>query len=198
MTTPTDDAPLESDAARRQRWEARYGLGGASVKPASSLVHLSGWLPPPGRAVDLAGGAGRHALWLARRGFAVTVVDRAEAGLQLAARRAAARGLEVTTQVRDLEAEGPPPGPWDLVLVHHYLDRPTLAGLAATLAPGGRALFVQPTARNLERHPRPSRRWLLDEGEAAGLFPGLEVLHLDESWAFGRHEARVVAERPGD
>jgi SAM-dependent methyltransferase len=36
---------------------------------------------PPGRALDLAAGEGRNAIWLARRGWQVTAVDFAQAGL---------------------------------------------------------------------------------------------------------------------
>ena len=36
---------------------------------------------PPGRAVDLAAGEGRNAIWLARQGWRVTAVDYAQAGL---------------------------------------------------------------------------------------------------------------------
>ena len=36
---------------------------------------------PPGRAVDLAAGEGRNAIWLAKRGWDVTAVDFSQAGL---------------------------------------------------------------------------------------------------------------------
>jgi hypothetical protein len=59
-------------------------------------------------------------------------------------------------------------------------------------------VWVQPTVRNLERHPHPGARFLLAEGEMAGLArgSGLETVRLDEGWSVEeRHEALLVARR---
>ena len=49
--------------------------------------------------------------------------------------------------------------------------------------------------KNLERHARPSARWLLDDGELRQV-PGLRTLHHHEDWnAAGRHEVSWVGER---
>ena len=65
----------------RARWEAGYQAGGPTRAPAGFLLELDGELPRAGRALDVAGGAGRNALWLARRGLAVTLVDIAPSAL---------------------------------------------------------------------------------------------------------------------
>jgi SAM-dependent methyltransferase len=149
-------------------------------------------LPRRGRALDAAGGAGRHTLWLASRGLDVTLVDVSDVAVTLA--RAA--GI-ADARVWDLEEQGAPPGPWDLILSFHYLHRPLFAAYAEALAPGGMLVVVQPTRRNLERHPRPPAPFLLDEGELPRLVPGLELLRYDEGWLEeGRHEARLLARRP--
>jgi SAM-dependent methyltransferase len=184
----------------RDRWNRKYRGGGhQSAEPSSFLVASADWLPAAGRALDVAGGAGRHAVWLADRGFDVTLVDVADEALALARRRADAAGVRLDTVRRDLEREPLPAGPWDVILCFHYLSRPLFARFGELLAPGGRLLFCQPTVRNLERHPRPGRRFLLDEGEARQLVEaaGLAVLQLEEGWSDGgRHEARVVAGAP--
>jgi SAM-dependent methyltransferase len=188
----------ESD---RERWDARYREEGPRARtPSLFVTSLAGLLPARGRALDVAGGAGRHAVWLAGRGLDVTLVDVSPVGVEHA--RAAAReaGVALEARVLDLEREAPPPGPWDLVLVFHYLQRSLLPPLAGDLAPGGLLALCQPTRRNLERHPRPGPAHLLEEGELARLVRplGLEVLRLEEGWLDeGRHEARVVARRPG-
>ncbi len=76
-----------------------------------------------------------------------------------------------------------------------------LAAAPGALEPHGLLIFCQPTVRNLERHERPARRYLLEEGELAALAAGmaLEVLLLEEGWGEeGRHEARLVARKPAD
>ena len=58
------------------------------------------------------------------------------------------------------------------------LHRPLLASLGGDVRPGGSLVVVQPTVRNLERFARPSRRFLLDEGELAGLLGGWRASRL--------------------
>jgi len=152
-----------------------------------------------GRALDVAGGAGRHAVWLARRGLDVTIVDVAEVGLDTAARRAAEAGVEIRCIRADLDHEDPPAGSWDVILVHHFLCRALWPELAAALTDNGILMLCQPTLTNLERHPSPGARFLVQPGEFESFArdSGLTVIHLREGWtAAGRHEAELVARRP--
>ncbi len=58
-------------------------------------------------------------------------------------------------------------------------------------------VFVQPTKSNLQRHERPSARFLLEDGEVPRLVQGLEILSYEEGWLEeDRHEARIVARKP--
>ena len=107
----------------------------------------------PGRAVDLACGEGRNAVWLATEGWSVTGVDISRVGLEKAARLASARSAEVdwvlgdvTTWVAD--------EPVDLV-VAFYLQLPAaerssaVACAARALAPGGTVVVVAHDTDNL-------------------------------------------------
>lgn len=181
--------------ADRRKWDSIYReRGRASTEPAALLVRFAGELPVRGRALDFGGGSGRNGVWLAGRGLDVTVADISPVGLDLT--RAA--GRDIATVEIDLELEPAPPGPWDLIIDFHFLHRPLFAALSGLLAPGGLFVFAQPTAANLERHPKPGRRFLLDDGEAASLVPaGLEIVHLAEGWTVeGRHEAEIVLRKP--
>lgn len=190
----------------RLRWDARYREEGAAARTPSPFVtsslepFLSGRSPGPGRALDVAGGSGRHALWLARRGLDVTLVDVSPVGLDLAREAARAAGLALDARALDLEREPLPAGPWDVIVDYHYLQRSLLPVYARELAPGGLLVLVQPTRSNLERHPRPGAAHLLDDGELRRLIAPLplEVVRLEEGWNDeGRHEARLVARRAG-
>jgi len=184
----------------RERWDARYREGAGATEPSAFLRSLDALLPQSGCALDLAGGRGRHAVFLARRGLDVTVADVSEVGLELARQAAEREGLALRTLAVDLEEQPVPPGPWDVVVCFHYLHRPLFEQFRGCLAPGGLLVFCHPTRRNLERHAKPSAAHLLDEGELPRLVRGLdlEVLRYEEGWIDeGRHAARLVARAVG-
>jgi len=181
--------------ADRLKWDAAYARRPNDAPPSPFLAAVLDLLPTRGRALDLAGGAGRNALLLARHGLDVTLADIAPSGLAAARRRAEAEDSTLRVHETDFD-DGFPPGPWDVLIDFNFLDRRLFPALPSLLAPGGWFVFLQPTTTNLERHPRPSARFLLEPGELRGLLPtDLDVVRFEESWGpEGRHEARLVAQ----
>jgi SAM-dependent methyltransferase len=137
---------------RAEDWDQRYAEKQQwSAEPNALVAELLGGLPP-GRAVDLAAGEGRHALWLAGLGWQVTAVDFSEVGLARGRDRQAADRVDwVTADVTGWSAE---PGSLDLVLVA-YLHLPEADTTAlftraiGWLAPGGRLLVLGHDVENL-------------------------------------------------
>lgn len=144
----------------------------------------------------MAGGSGRNALWLARQGLEVTLVDISREALHLARERSRVEGLRLRTLCLDLEREPLPEGPWDLVVCTYFLHRPLFQVFPQVLTPGGILAFCQPTRTHATRYPRPGPRYLLEDGELPGLVGGLEILMYREGWFAGDHVARLVARRP--
>jgi SAM-dependent methyltransferase len=116
---------------------------------------------PPGRAVDLAAGEGRHAVWLARLGWQVDAVDFSSVALaraeRLAAEQPAAeRGTAVRTVRCDVTAWRGAADAYDLALICYlHIPWPELAGVlrraAEAVRTGGTLLLVGHAADNL-RH----------------------------------------------
>ena len=79
-----------------EKWEQKY-KGGEYTPNENPSALLVEWLShiPKGRALDIACGLGRNALFLARHGFAVDAIDISSAGLAIARRKALERGLTV-------------------------------------------------------------------------------------------------------
>ena len=142
-------------AMRAEDWDRKWRdeLGEPRAEPNRFLVaEVEG--SRPARALDLACGAGRNAVWLAEQGWEVTGVDFSEVGLEHARRLAQSRGVEVEWVLADVLEWEPPAGAFDLVAVL-YLQLPAderyelLSRASSALAPGGTLLFVAHDVRNL-------------------------------------------------
>jgi SAM-dependent methyltransferase len=139
----------------REHWDERYGTEELiwKAEPNRFLVEELDALPP-GRALDVACGEGRNAVWLASKRWRVTGADFSRAGLAKAQRLATDRGVEVTWVEADVVEWRPPTASFDLVVVM-YLHLPAeqrrraLAHAAAALAPGGVLLVVGHDTSNL-------------------------------------------------
>ena len=185
----------------RERWNAKWReRAGELETQAPFLTEHAHLLPARGKALDVAGGAGRNAIWLARRGFDVTVADISDVALDKAERKAAEAAL--TSRMKfirvDLDGELPFAPLFDLVLVFHYLNRKRRDDYAHLLHEGGVLIAAQPTVTNLERHASPSRQYLVERGELESWVTelGMEVIVAREAWTSdGRHEAAVIAKR---
>jgi SAM-dependent methyltransferase len=149
-------------------WDARYADEGSgefvwTTTPNQFVVAEVEGLRP-GRALDLACGEGRNAVWLAEAGWDVTGVDFSAAGLDKAARHAVANGVDdrcrwvrADATTWDPHAGDPDgPGAFDLVVVA-YLQLPAagraaaLGAAVAALAPGGTLVVVAHDTDNLTR-----------------------------------------------
>jgi SAM-dependent methyltransferase len=177
----------ESGRVDRQRWDERYsGIEfDRSTQPNQFVAaELAGL--PPGRALDLAAGAGRNSVWLAEQGWSVTAVDFSRVGLDKARKLSAARGVgdsQVDWVVADLTDYEPARGAFDLVLVAYLqvgapLRAKVLAGAAAALAPDGTLLVVGHDLTNLtDGVGGPQYPDVLYTPEAvAAELPGLSIL----------------------
>jgi SAM-dependent methyltransferase len=136
-------------------WDDRYrakdlvwGSG-----PNAFLVEAVGGLSP-GKALDLACGQGRNAVWLATKGWEVTAVDWSEVGLAGARSLAAEAGVEVDWQLADLLTWSCEPAAYDLVIVV-YLQIPQAERHAVwraavdAVGPEGRLMIIGHDLANL-------------------------------------------------
>ena len=107
--------------------------------PTSWLEAHAGSLPAGGTALDVACWHGRHALWLARRGYEVTAIDRNPEALSVLAAEAATRGLELKTICADIEQPGFAfeQGAFNVIVAVNYLHRPLFPTLVKALRPEG-------------------------------------------------------------
>lgn len=162
-------------------WDERYDARGYvwTTEANRFLVSVVSDIVP-GRALDLATGEGRNAVWLAERGWTVTAVDFSTVGIAKARRLGADRGVEVDWVCADVLTHEPEARAYDLVTVL-YLHLPqvdlreVLQSAVTALGAGGTLLLVGHDRQNLlEGHGGPQdpgvlwdaagiSRWLSDE-----------------------------------
>ena len=157
------------------------------------------------RALDLACGAGRHAVLLAANGLEVLAVDASSVGIEITRRRAAERGLKVDARVADLE-RGEfciEPGGFDIICDFYYLQRDLFAQMRRGVRAGGMVVaaihMVDERAGVKPMNPD----FLLRTGELLAEFQGWEILHYHETSGHDRdagehtrRTAELIARRP--
>jgi SAM-dependent methyltransferase len=169
---------MDADAWDRRYAESELVWGAAPnrfVKAELSAL-------PAGRALDLACGEGRNAIWLATRGWQVTAVDFSPAAIDKGRRLAERAGAAVAWRVADVLAYEPPPEGFDAVLVTYLHVPPTeleriWAIATRAVAVGGTLLIVGHDRTNLtEGLGGPQDPALLYDLEViAGSLTGLRV-----------------------
>lgn len=183
-------------------WNRKYSEGShSSLKPDPFLVRaysefLSGH--QPGDALDVASGVGRHALWLAKRGWNVKLVDISETGIKLARKNLTghlnypitrlpnyqiARSLMIKTEVRDLQADIDLGDEiYDLILVFFYLQRSLFPALISALKPGGLLIYKTYTVAQRGFSGGPTHPMhLLKPDELRHAFASLQILFYQET-----------------
>jgi 2-polyprenyl-3-methyl-5-hydroxy-6-metoxy-1,4-benzoquinol methylase len=168
----------------RSRWNEKFLAGEAqSTDPDPLLVETCSALPP-GRALDLAGGAGRHAIWLAQRRWDVTLSDISDQGLAIATRRASEAGVNLTLR-REPAAEtlawAKASEAFDLILVFWCLMRDHFTALPQTLAPADQLIYKTYSSDHRRFTEGHSPVYALAPGELSTAFPTLRPILYRES-----------------
>ena len=156
----------------------------------------------PGRALDIACGVGRHAIFLAEHGWSVTAVDSSRVGIEILRQRAREAGVAVDARVVDLEA-----GEfqiehetYDLICDFYYLQRDLFPAIRAGVKPGGAvAAAIHLNDGNPDAKPH-NPAFLLEPGELRTIFSDWEITYYREgpSDEGGHHHdtAYLIARKP--
>jgi tellurite methyltransferase len=176
-------------------WDERYRAEGTKYSAPTPLLVETAQKLKPGRALDLACGTGRNAVWLAEHGWQVTAVDGSAAAIE--AVRRGAPGVDA--RVADLEKHEFPiaEASWDLIAACYYLQRDLFEPVKRGVKPGGVALVIV----HMVEPGHEESRFSVQTGELATYFEGWEILHYYEGKPHDpehkRAVAEIVARRPG-
>jgi SAM-dependent methyltransferase len=175
-----------SSEEQKARWDLKYEQGLPSltepdpffISACERFVKPS--FPTAGVALDLAGGVGRHALWLASRSWQVTLVDLSDVAVGKLSQTALDLNLKLEVLVGDASEYQFEPARFDLIVLFYHLDRSLFPKIVSALKPGGLLICKM------------SLRWVSGETKTAAtanplrrnelplLIPDLKVLHHQE------------------
>ena len=199
------DAAPEPEPARA-KWNRRYG-----ARPARPLADPPAeWLwenrslvagSPGRRALDVACGTGRNALFLAGLGFEVDAIDVSDVAVDRVRAAARERSLSVDARRLDLQRDPLPRSGYDVIVQIDYLQRDLFGPLQRALAPAGMLVLETVTRAHVEQlRRRFDLRFALEPGELLRAFPELQVRRYEEGLAERsgrlRAVAGLVAQRP--
>jgi tellurite methyltransferase len=203
------------DETEQTRWNQRYSESSQSwIEPDTFLIKsYEEFLvnTPPGSVLDVAGGAGRNAVWLAERGWRVKLIDISDVAVKMAREKfeavkkasssqpktAAARKGSLKTEIVDLNSISHlGTEEFELLVVFYFLRRELIPAISRALKPGGTLIYRTYTIDRMKVPGGPSDpKYLLQPNELLHAFPGLRVLHYREMLQ-GKAAAELVARKP--
>jgi SAM-dependent methyltransferase len=142
--------------------------------------------PNAGVVLDLAGGLGRHALWLASKGWQVSVVDISEVAINRLSRTALQLNLSLDLFALAATEFGFEPEQFDLIVLFYHLDRNLCERIVSALKPGGVLICKTSLRWDFDETSTPTGTDSLQRNEILSLVPELSVMY---------HKERPVRDR---
>ncbi len=199
--------------SERQTWNQRYREGSHAPAHPDPLLpfayknYILPLLPQGGAALEVAGGSGRHSIWLAEQSLTtgtaidaeaalaspgaprgdgapwrITLNDISDVGLARAQAAATERGVTLEYLPGDAAQLDFGRDLYDLVLVFWFLERAAFPKLRQCLRPGGLVVYKTYTDEQPRFWERPKNpRHLLQSNELLHAFQDFRVLHYRET-----------------
>ncbi len=177
--------------ADQDKWNQRYREGTYAIRKHPSAL-LEEWLPKlkipavHSRAIDVACGTGRNAIYLARRGWHVDAVDISQVALDYLSETAAAEDLPITCIQMDLEDAGRRPadlftaGRYDLAIMIRYTNMPLIDTLKDVLKAGGYLIIEEHLVTEADVAGPRNQEFRMPPGVLRDAAAGLDIMSYRE------------------
>ena len=170
-------------------WNKRYSERSEDLPPPSGLLQEMIQTLPAGKALDVAAGSGRNAIYLARRGYDVDAIDSAPVAIDKGRKLADKAGAGVNFIEADLENHTIAEESYDLIVNFNFLERSLIPSMKRGLKKGGAILFETFTVDQSDIGPPSNRDYLLAHNELLSLFGDLYITFYREG-IFGEEERK--------
>ena len=171
---------LKSD---QKRWDDRFGRKEFALgKDPNPFLKKHIRLLPKGKALDMATGEGRNAVFLAQQGFDVDAVDISDRGLKKAQKLAGEKGVRINTLLVDLDQYQIEKEQYDLIANFYFLRRRLIPRIKKGLKKGGRVIFETYLLehRTLGTGGPKQAKYFLKPNELLRLFKNFRILFYRE------------------
>ena len=171
---------------QRLHWDQKYQEEMASLtKPDPFFLSaykqfVEDSFPNARAALDLAGGLGRHALWLASRGWRVSVVDISEVAISRLHQTALQLDLPLDLFAMAATEYQFESAKFDLIVLFYHLDRSLCDKIVSALKPGGFLLCKTSLRWDSDERSTPASPDPLERNEILSLVPELSVMYHQE------------------
>jgi 2-polyprenyl-3-methyl-5-hydroxy-6-metoxy-1,4-benzoquinol methylase len=169
--------------ADQKRWDERFErkefvLGKEPNPFLKKYIHLL----PKGKALDIASGEGRNAVFLAQQGFEVDAVDISDKGLEKTRKLAREQGVKIKTFLVDLDQYQIEKDRYDLIANFYYLKRHLIPRIKKGIKKGGRVIFETYLLehRTLGTGGPKQAKYFLKPNELLRLFKNFRILFYRE------------------
>jgi tellurite methyltransferase len=167
----------------QKHWDEKHAGGHGEDSPSSLMEEIfrgRSWPIQPGKALDIATGKGRNAVFLAEHGFKVDAMDISAVALEEARKIAQAKKLDINFIEADLDHAELPEAAYELIVNFNFLERGLIPKMKVALKPGGHIVFETFLIDQKELgHPR-NPAYLLGHNELLDLFRDFRVLYYRE------------------
>jgi len=188
--------------ADQKRWDKRFGRKEFALgKEPNPFLKKHIRLLPKGKALDMATGEGRNAVFLAQHGFEVDAMDISERGLKKTQKLAREKGVHINTFLVDLDQYPIEKERYDLIANFYFLKRRLIPRIKKGLKKGGRVIFETYLLehRTLGTGGPKQAKYFLKPNELLHLFQDFRVLFYREGifreGGRGKAVASLIAEK---
>jgi 2-polyprenyl-3-methyl-5-hydroxy-6-metoxy-1,4-benzoquinol methylase len=180
----------------QKRWEKRFGRKEFALgKEPNPFLKRHIHLLPKGRALDVATGEGRNAVFLAQNGFEVDAVDISEKGLKKARKLAREKGVKINTFLVDLDRYQVEKERYDLIANFYFLKRRLIPRIRKGLKKGGKVILETYLLehRTLGTGGPKQAKYFLKPNEPLRLFRNFRILFYREGIFYEGGRKKAVA-----
>jgi tellurite methyltransferase len=173
--------PRDSKSLWDKRYSKRTFIYGKA--PAKFLSENYDFIPYGASVLDMGMGEGRHAVFLAQKGYKVTGIDLSSVAVKKASLLAKEFGVKIKTLVASLKKYKMPPESFDAVICFYWVDREMVEKIKTWLKPGGVLIYegYNLGQRKKPAHKNEPKEYFLKKQELLTLFKGMEILKFEEA-----------------